>query len=103
MIMVQMCVCKVLLIQINHAAHAMSSMMAIKYSCLECRKVKHLTNYQYAIEAAFRFDPEHPTPLLYDQNEAYKLIGGMFTAPAGLTENELNNRVSLSVAHWHHV
>jgi hypothetical protein len=65
-------------------------------------KMKHFTNYQYAREAAFHLNPEHPTSLLYEQNgQDYKLIGAMFTAPARLTEDELNERIPLSVAQWH--
>src|SRR5262249_45845530 len=65
-------------------------------------KMKHFTNYRYAREAAFRFNPEHPTSLLYEQKgQDYTLIGAMFTAPAGLTEEELNERIPLSVAQWH--
>ena len=65
-------------------------------------KMKHFTNYRYAIEAAFRFNPEHPTSLLYEkQGGGYKLIGAMFTAPKRFTEEELNARIPLSVAQWH--
>jgi len=65
-------------------------------------KMKHFTNYRYATEAAFRLNPEHPTSLLYEQQgQDYKLIGAMFTAPARLTEDDLNERVPLSVAQWH--
>lgn len=65
-------------------------------------KMKHFTNYRYAREAAFRLNPEHPTSLLYEQHgDDYKLIGAMFTAPARLSEDELNERIPLSVAQWH--
>jgi hypothetical protein len=65
-------------------------------------KMKHFTNYRYAREAASQLNPERPTSLLYKQNgENYKLIGAMFTAPARLTEDELRDRVPLSVARWH--
>ena len=65
-------------------------------------KMKHFTNYRYAGEAAFRLDPEHPTSLLYEQKgHDYELIGAMFTAPARLSEDELNERIPLSVAQWH--
>jgi hypothetical protein len=65
-------------------------------------RMKHFTNYRYAYEAAFQLNPEHPTSLLYEQHgNDYKLIGAMFTAPARLSEDELNNRIPLSVAQWH--
>jgi len=51
-------------------------------------KMKHFTNYQYAMEAAFRMDRERPTSLLCEQHgQDYKLIGAMFTAPARLGRN----------------
>ena len=46
------------------------------------QKMYHFTNYQYAFEAAFSFNPEHPTSLLYEKHgDDYKLIGVMYTAP----------------------
>ena len=66
------------------------------------QKMYHLTNYGYAMEAAFRFDPEHPTSLLYEkQGDDYKLIGVMYTAPKRFTEEQLDERIPLSVAQWH--
>jgi hypothetical protein len=62
----------------------------------------HFTNYGYAMEARFRFNPEHPTSLLYEKHgEDYKLIGVMYTAPKSLGEDQLDERVPLSVAQWH--
>ena len=62
----------------------------------------HFTNYWYGFEAGFRFNPEHPTSLLYDKTpQGYKLAGVMYTAPAKFTEADLNERVPLSVAQWH--
>ena len=64
--------------------------------------MKHFTNWHYAVEAQFRFNPEHPTSLLYEQHgDTYKLIGAMYTAPRRLTEDDLDKRVPLSVAQWH--
>jgi hypothetical protein len=66
------------------------------------QKMYHFTNYRYAMEAAFRFNPEHPTSLLYEKHgEDYKLIGVMYTAPKRMGEDELDQRVPLSVAQWH--
>ncbi len=66
------------------------------------QKMYHFTNYRYAMEAAFHFNPEHPTSLLYEKHgDDYKLIGVMYTAPKRLTEDELDQRIPLSVAQWH--
>jgi hypothetical protein len=66
------------------------------------QKMYHFTNYRYATEAAFHFNPEHPTSLLYEKHgDDYKLIGVMYTAPKRLTEDELDQRIPLSVAQWH--
>lgn len=62
----------------------------------------HFTNYQYGFRAAFRFDPEHPTSLLYKKTpDGYELVGAMYTAPYRSTMDVLNERVPLSVARWH--
>jgi hypothetical protein len=66
------------------------------------QKMYHFTNYGYAMEAAFRFNPEHPTSLLYEKHgEDYKLIGVMYTAPKRFGEDQLDERIPLSVAQWH--
>jgi hypothetical protein len=66
------------------------------------QKMYHFTNYGYAMEAAFRFNPEHPTSLLYEKHGAdYKLIGVMYTAPKRFSEDQLDERIPLSVAQWH--
>ncbi len=62
----------------------------------------HFTNYRYAYEARIAFNPAHPTSLLYKKvNGEYELEGAMFTARKNATEEELNQRVPLSVARWH--
>ncbi len=52
-----------------------------------------------------RFDPAQPPGLLYTKtdgpNPGYKLVGVMYMAPYGATEQELNARVPLSIAQWH--
>jgi len=64
--------------------------------------MKHFTNWHYAVEAQFHFNPDHPTSLLYEQHgDTYKLIGAMYTAPKRYTEDDLDKRVPLSVAQWH--
>jgi hypothetical protein len=66
------------------------------------QKMYHFTNYGFGMEAAFHFNPEHPTSLLYEKHgDDYKLIGVMYTAPKRLTEDQLDERVPLSVAQWH--
>jgi len=62
----------------------------------------HFTNYKYGYEAFFGFNPDHPTSLLYEKHgDAYKLVGVMYTAPKRLNEDELDQRIPLSVAQWH--
>jgi hypothetical protein len=62
----------------------------------------HFTNYAYAFEAAFEFNPAHPTSLLYKKTkDGYELVGAMYTARKLATEDDLNARVPLSVARWH--
>ena len=53
-------------------------------------------------EAAFKFNPEHPTSLLYEKDgDGYRLVGLMYTAPKRFTEDDLNQRIPLSIAQWH--
>jgi hypothetical protein len=62
----------------------------------------HFTNYVYAVEAAFRFNPEHPTSLLYKKKTGgYELVGAMYTAPWRETEEDLDKRIPLSIVEWH--
>ena len=62
----------------------------------------HFTNYRYAFAAAFIFNPAHPTSLLYRKtSDGYELLGAMYTAPKNATEQQLNDRVPLSIARWH--
>ncbi len=66
------------------------------------QKQYHFTNYRYAFEAARAFNPEHPTSLLYEKNgDGYTLVGLMYTAPKRFTEDDLNERIPLSIAQWH--
>lgn len=66
------------------------------------QKMYHFTNWLYAMGATFTFDPTKPTSLLYEKHGGdYKLIGAMYTAPVSFTEEQLNERVPLSVAQWH--
>jgi hypothetical protein len=63
----------------------------------------HFTNYGNGLAARSRFDPLKPTSLLYKKtgDEAYTLVGAMYTAQVDATEEEINDRVPLSIARWH--
>ena len=63
----------------------------------------HFTKYEYGLEARSQFDPLKPTSLLYKKtpNGGYTLVGVMYTDRVDATEDELNDRIPLSIAHWH--
>ena len=62
----------------------------------------HFTSKWRGFKAAFRFNPEEPTSLLYKKTpNGYELEGAMYTAPKGMGEERLNKRVPLSVGQWH--
>jgi hypothetical protein len=63
----------------------------------------HFTNYDNGRAAATHFDPLKPTSLLYKKTVGggYKLVGAMYTDRVAANEDELNERIPLSVAHWH--
>jgi len=62
----------------------------------------HFTNYTNGFEAAFTFDAAKPTSLLYKKTATgYELVGAMYTMPKRATEEQLNERVPLSIATWH--
>ena len=62
----------------------------------------HFTNYWNGFVEAFAFDPTRPTSLLYKKTpNGYGLAGAMYTMPKNATEDQLNQRVPLSVARWH--
>lgn len=63
----------------------------------------HFNNETCARMADQQFDPSRPTSLLYisTPTQRFKLEGVMFTARPNATEDELNQRIPLSVAHWH--
>lgn len=64
--------------------------------------IYHFTSARNAVEAQFRFNPERPTSLLYEKHgDDYKLIGVMYTAPKRFTEDQLDQRIPLSIAQWH--
>jgi hypothetical protein len=62
----------------------------------------HFTNYKNGFLEAFTFDPARPTSLLYRKTATgYELVGAMYTMPKWANEEQLNERVPLSVATWH--
>lgn len=63
----------------------------------------HFTKYAYALDARSHFDPLKPTSLLYKKTDdgGYKLVGAMYTDRVDATEDELNERIPLSIARWH--
>ena len=63
----------------------------------------HYTSWRWALEAAFTFNPDKPTSLLYRERAdgSLELVGAMYTAPARASEDELDARVPLSLFPWH--
>jgi hypothetical protein len=62
----------------------------------------HFTNYTNGFLEAFTFDPARPTSLLYKKTaDGYELVGAMYTMPKRANEDQLNERVPLSIATWH--
>ena len=65
--------------------------------------VVHFTKKWNGLKAAFVFNAAEPTSLLYQRTDdgGYKLIGAMYTDRKGASEEQLNDRVPLSIARWH--
>jgi len=62
----------------------------------------HFTSYKNGFMAAWHFDPSQPTSLLYRKtSDGYELVGAMYTMPRHASEEQLNERVPLSIAIWH--
>lgn len=63
----------------------------------------HFTKYEYGREALTHFDPLKPTSLLYTKTAdgGYKLVGVMYTDRVTASEDEINERIPLSIARWH--
>jgi hypothetical protein len=63
----------------------------------------HFTKPGNGIAAWTHFDPLKPTSLLYKKTPdgGYKLIGVMYTDRVNASEDELNERIPLSIARWH--
>jgi hypothetical protein len=66
------------------------------------QKEYHFTSYKNGFLEAFTFYPSRPTSLLYKKTaNGYELVGAMYTMPKRATEEQLNERVPLSIASWH--
>jgi hypothetical protein len=65
--------------------------------------IYHFTKREYGFQAAFHFDASKPTSLLYKKTAdgGYKLMGAMYTDRKSASEDELNERIPLSIARWH--
>jgi len=65
--------------------------------------VQHYTKLRWWIQSRTRLDPSRPSSLLYQKaaDGSLELVGAMFTAPPGATEDELNARLPLSLVRWH--
>ena len=63
----------------------------------------HFTKIEYAIASRDHFDPSKPPSLLYTKTPAggYKLVGVMYTDLVDASEDDLNQRIPLSIARWH--
>ena len=63
----------------------------------------HFTKAEYGREAWMHFDPLKPTSLLYTKTAdgGYKLVGAMYTDRVDASEEEINERIPLSIARWH--
>ncbi|MGA2850618.1 MAG: hypothetical protein ABSE46_16595 [Terracidiphilus sp.] len=63
----------------------------------------HFTKIENGRVALTHFDPLKPTSLLYTKTAdgGYKLVGAMYTDRVTANENELNERIPLSIAKWH--
>jgi hypothetical protein len=63
----------------------------------------HFTKNANVHLADTQFDPAKPSSLLYwhTDSQRYKLEGVMFTDSTSATEDELDQRIPLSIARWH--
>jgi hypothetical protein len=68
------------------------------------RSVYHFTSYEFLKEAesGLPFRADHPVSLIYGKRRGgFMLIGVMYYAPHGATEEDLDKRVPLGIARWH--
>ena len=67
------------------------------------QKVYHYTKSWHAVQNSFGFSAARPTSLLYvkDAKGDMELVGAMYTASKRVTEDQLHERIPLSIAQWH--
>jgi hypothetical protein len=66
------------------------------------QEIYHFMNYEYGMEARSSLNPEHLTALLYEKHgDDYKLVGLMYTTTRSFGEDQLNQRIPLTIAQWH--
>jgi hypothetical protein len=64
--------------------------------------IYHFASVQNFSQAQTTFDLAHPSALLYRKvGDGYQFAGVMYSAPASTTEDQLNQRIPLSIAPWH--
>jgi len=64
--------------------------------------IYHFANVQSFAEAQTTFDLAHPSALLYQKVAGgYKFVGVMYSAPANVSAEQLNQRIPISIAPWH--
>jgi len=64
--------------------------------------IYHFASVRNFSAAQTTFDLAHPSALLYKKvGNGYQFVGVMYSAPADITEDQLNARIPLSVAPWH--
>ena len=64
--------------------------------------LKHFLKYGNFAKNQTHLDPEAPTAILYRRTKAgFELAGVMFTAPIGVSMDELDTRIPLALGHWH--
>src|SRR5437763_12643883 len=64
--------------------------------------IYHFANVRNFSEAQTTFDLAHPSALLYKKvADGYQFVGVMYSAPANVTTEQLNQRIPLSIVPWH--
>ncbi len=64
--------------------------------------IYHFANVESFAEAQTTFDLAHPSALLYKKvADVYQFVGVMYSAPANVTPEQLNQRIPISIAPWH--
>ena len=64
--------------------------------------IYHFANIQSFAEAQTTFDLAHPSSLLYKKiADGYQFVGVMYSAPANVIPEQLNQRIPISIAPWH--